>query len=75
MTRECDLFQPPRSMDTKFLVKCGIHIEGAIARRDGSVVIELELGWTLAFHHVLFVPLLRETMLSFSIIGGSMLYN
>ena len=65
MTRECDLFQPPRLVSTIFLVRCEIHIEEVI-RREGSIVIELESGWTLAFHHVLYFPHLRVNVLSVS---------
>ena len=47
-------------------MRCGIQIEGTIGRREGSVVLELEPRWTPAFHHVLYVPRLRENVLSVS---------
>ena len=66
MTGECDLFKPPGLVDTKFLVRCGIHTEGEIGRREGYVVFELESIWTLGFYHVLYVPRLRANVLSLS---------
>lgn len=33
MMRECDLFQPPSSVATRCLVRCGIHTEGTISTR------------------------------------------
>ena len=44
MTVERDLFQPPGSVATRCLVRCGIHTEGAVGRREGLVVFELESG-------------------------------
>ena len=61
--REHDLFQPSGLMATIFLVRCAIHTEGAVGRREGFVVFELESRWTLAFHHVLYVPRLRANVL------------
>ena len=66
MTRECDLFQPLGSLATRCLVRCGIHTEGVVDRREGSVVFELDSRWTLSFHHVLYVPCLRQNVLSVS---------
>ena len=66
MTRECDLFQPPKLVDTRCLVRCGIHTEGLVGIREGSIVFELESEWTLSFHHVLYVPHLRVNVLSLS---------
>ena len=62
MTGECDLFQPSGSIAIRCLVRCEIHIEEVI-RREGSVVIELESGWTLAFHHVIYVTLISANVL------------
>ena len=66
ITRECDIFQPPRSVANRLLVRCGIHIEGELNRRGGSIVFVLESGWTLTFHHVLYVPHLILNVLSIS---------
>ena len=68
MTRECDLFQPPGSVATRCLVRCGIHREGEAGKINDYFVFELESGWNLYFHHVLYVPHLRENVLSVSIL-------
>ena len=62
-----DLFQPPGSVATRCLVRCEIHI-GSFSRREGSVVFELEPGWTISFHRVLYVPRMRENAIIFYIL-------
>ena len=47
-------------------MRCGIQTEGTIGRRESSVVLELEPRWTPSFNHVLYVPHLRENVLSVS---------
>jgi hypothetical protein len=66
MIGECDLFQPPGSMATTCLVRCGIHTEGEDGRREGSVVFNLQFGWTVSFHHVLYFHCLRLHVFSVS---------
>lgn len=43
-----------------------MHNSVVVGMREGEVVLELELGWTLAFRGQLYVPILRVSLLSVS---------
>ena len=66
MTRDCDLFQPPSAFPIRSLKKCGVNTSVVVGRREGSMVLELESGWTLEFRGVLYIPSLRVILISVS---------
>ena len=75
MTIYCDLFQPHSAFPMSSLVRCGVHTNAVVGRREGAVNLELESGWSLAFRGVLYVPILRVSLLSFFFLGGSRILN